>query len=327
MAAHDYATPCSVATRRLQPGVGRRLLRRPREPEVARRRPAQTRPAPERLARTRGRVCTTALRVSSFQTLQDPLAPIVPPYHRVPQLNLQRVALQRPRGGFDRRCPRSTCASPIRRSSRARALRSAPTVVAARCSPRVVPRPKLRLRYATYSLTRTCARRRTRRRCSVPLASLDSGLVFERDIELLRPGRAADARAAAVLRLRRRTATRTRSRSSTPRSPTSTIAQLFTENRFVGGDRFGDAEPGDAALSPRACCEPRRRGAPARGARPALLLRGRARRADADLAADRPRVRRPGVARRASSADAGPSTARRRLRPAAAASARATARP
>src|SRR4030095_4055943 len=27
------------------------------------------------------------VRVQSFQTLQDPLAPIVPPYHRVPQIN------------------------------------------------------------------------------------------------------------------------------------------------------------------------------------------------------------------------------------------------
>src|SRR5437588_6633257 len=30
---------------------------------------------------------STQVRVQKFQTLQDPLAPIVPPYHRVPQLN------------------------------------------------------------------------------------------------------------------------------------------------------------------------------------------------------------------------------------------------
>ena len=48
-----------------------------------------------------------------------------------------------------------------------------------------------------------------------------------------------------------RTATRTRSRSSIPRLPTYNYAQLFTENRFVGGDRFGDANQATLALTSR----------------------------------------------------------------------------
>ena len=60
--------------------------------------------------------------------------------------------------------------------------------------------------------------------------------------------------------------------------------QLFTENRFTGGDRFGDANQ-LTARADLALPAGERAGGAARHARPALLFPRRARRAHARLAA------------------------------------------
>ena len=82
---------------RLQPGLGRPLFHRPREPGALVSIGNLQQDGYVTYDGALGRYPYSAqARVQSFQTLQDPLAPIDPPYHRVPQLtftsNLSNVS-------------------------------------------------------------------------------------------------------------------------------------------------------------------------------------------------------------------------------------------
>ena len=133
---------------------------------------------------------------------------------------------------------------------------------------------------------------------SIPWASLDSGLVFERDSGLFGPGstQTLEPRLFYVY-------VPYRNQDAIPIFDTAladfNYAQLFTENRFVGGDRFGDANQVTLALTSRFL---RSDGQEALRAthRAALLLRRRARRPDAHFAAAlHHRFRHPRFDRRA----------------------------
>ena len=78
------------------------------------------------------------------------------------------------------------------------------------------------------------------RASSIPIASLDGGLVFERDWKLFGTQLRADARAARLSTSTSRSA----SQNQLPVFDTAlddfNFAQLFTENRYLGNDRIGD---------------------------------------------------------------------------------------
>src|SRR2546421_7276597 len=122
---------------------------------------------------------STQLRVQKFQTLQDPLAPIVPPYHRVPQISAA-AAYNDLAGRFDTSLPgeyvrfvHPTMVEGARSSFN-------PVLSMPRIAPGWFVTPKTGLRYASYQLDQSTTGEPNNPSVAVPWASLDSGLVFER---------------------------------------------------------------------------------------------------------------------------------------------------
>ena len=189
-------------------------------------------------------------RVQKFQTLQDPLAPIVPPYHRVPQLNLG-ASYNDIAGLVDGALPveyvrftHPTLVEGARSGTN-------PTLAAPFLAPGWFVTPKAGLRAVGYSLTDNLAPGQVQSpNASIPWASLDTGLVFERDTKSFGAGstQTLEPRLFYVY-------VPYRNQDALPVFDTAladyNYAQLFTENRFVGGDRFGDANQLTAALSSR----------------------------------------------------------------------------
>src|SRR5256886_9437958 len=178
-------------------------------------------------------------RMQRFQTLQDPLAPIVPPYWRVPQLNAS-ASYNDIAGKFDTVLPGEYVRfvhPTLVEGSRAS---FSPTLAAPRIAPGWYVTPKTGLRYSGYQLDRQAEGEPQRPAFAIPWLSLDSGLVFERNWRWF--GNA----------LTQTTQPRLfyvfvpyHNQDHIPLFDTTladfNYPQLFTENRFVGGDRFGDA--------------------------------------------------------------------------------------
>ncbi|HEX9179875.1 MAG TPA: LPS-assembly protein LptD [Burkholderiales bacterium] len=187
-------------------------------------------------------------RYQTFQTLQDPLAPITPPYNREPQFTL--VANRLNVFGFDLgftgeyvdfRNPLQTQVSGDR-------LLLYPTLSYPLVTPGSFLVPRVSLHYAKYTYANPSARADDD--LTVPIYSLDGGLRFERDvgiggesyIQTLEP-RAFYVNAPF------------RDQSTLPVYDTAeadfNLAQLFLENRFLGGDRVNDANQLTIALVSR----------------------------------------------------------------------------
>jgi LPS-assembly protein len=188
-------------------------------------------------------------RVQRFQTLQDPLAPIVSPYHRVPQLNL--LATRNDIGGL------LDAAVPVEYArfthpTLAEGARSSitPSVSAPLVAPGYFVTPRLGARRVGYNLTRPDPGQPDRQDYTIPWLSLDGGLVFERDSHWFGNGltQTLEPRLYYVYAAYR-------NQDQAPLFDTAladfTYAQLFSENRFVGGDRFGDANQITMALTSR----------------------------------------------------------------------------
>lgn len=192
---------------------------------------------------------TLQARLQRFQTLQDPLAPIVPPYHRMPQLNFS-TGYNDLAGALDSALPveyvRFTHPTLVEGSRTS----LTPTLAAPFLAPGWFVTPKAGLRQAGYGLTRTAAGQPQSPHLSVPWMSLDSGLVFERDTSSFGTGstQTLEPRLFYVY-------VPYRNQDAIPLFDTGladfNYPQLFTENRFVGGDRFGDANQATLALTSR----------------------------------------------------------------------------
>jgi LPS-assembly protein len=192
---------------------------------------------------------STQVRVQKFQTLQDPLAPIVPPYHRVPQLNAS-ASYNDVAGRFDTALPgeyvrfvHPTLVEGSRASFN-------PTLAAPRIAPGWYVTPKAGLRYSTYQLENAAQGAATAPMLAVPWASLDSGLVFEREARWF----GQSMRQTLEPRLFYAYVPY-HNQDAIPLFDTTladfNFAQLFTENRFVGGDRVGDANQATLAMTTR----------------------------------------------------------------------------
>lgn len=188
-------------------------------------------------------------RVQRFQTLQDPLAPIVPPYHRVPQLTMS-VGRNDMGGLLDASLPveytRFTHPSFVEgERSLVNPVLAAPLVL-----PGYFLTPKLGARHARYDLNRTAPGQPAKQSVSIPWFSLDSGLLFEREASWFGQSltQTLEPRVYYVY-------APYRDQSQLPLFDTAVAdfnyAQLFSENRFVGGDRFGDANQVTVALTSR----------------------------------------------------------------------------
>ena len=192
---------------------------------------------------------TSLARVQRFQTLQDPLAPIVPPYHRLPQLNAS-ASFNDVRGFFDTSIPAEFVRFVHPTLLEGQRTAFSPALAAPRLTPGWYFTPKAGLRYTSYQLDHTTAGEPTNPSTAIPWLSVDSGLVFERDARWLGDSllQTLEPRIFYVF-------VPYRNQEHLPVFDTTladfNYPQLFTENRFIGGDRFGDANQVTLALTTR----------------------------------------------------------------------------
>ncbi len=186
-------------------------------------------------------------RALTWQTLQDPLSPIVPPYNRLPQLTLTYSRLNAPvagAGGFD-----YSLTTDFTKFSADRLLTKQPNssravAIAQISRPWVSPgwyvTPKLQLHSTAYRFDSALADGTLSKSRVVPTFSIDSGLQYERKTSYF--GRAftqtLEPRAFYVR-------TPYRDQSLLPNYDSGlndfNFATVFSENAFVGNDRISDA--------------------------------------------------------------------------------------
>ena len=186
---------------------------------------------------------TAAFRTLKWQTLQDPLSPITPPYDRLPQLTARHALTNVGSFGLD-----TLLEGDATQFSANRALTLQPnaTRVFSRAqisrpwqTPGWFITPKVQLHATRYQFDQPLADGSTSASRVVPTFSLDSGLVLERDASYL--GRnfvqTLEPRAFYVY-------TPYRNQNLLPRYDTAAtdfnFATIYTENAFVGNDRISD---------------------------------------------------------------------------------------
>ena len=190
---------------------------------------------------------STAIRALKWQTLQDPLAPIVPPYDRLPQITARYGRINAPvagMNGFD-----WSVTGDFTRFSADRTLTLQPNanraVMLAQVSrPWVSPggyiTPKLMLNATSYRFDGPLTNGDLTASRVVPTFSLDSGLQYERQAHFF--GRdftqTLEPRAFYVR-------TPFRNQGLLPNYDSGAndfnFATIFTENAFAGNDRISDA--------------------------------------------------------------------------------------
>jgi LPS-assembly protein len=188
-------------------------------------------------------------RVQHFQTLQDPLAPVVAPYWRQPQigLNAQHAAF----GGslsvvsefVDFRHPTLT---------NGQRMMVYPSISFPLLrAPGYFLTPKIGVHSTRYLLDSNLGGYATDSSRTLPITSIDGGLIFERSDSFFGNGymQTLEPRAYYVH-------IPYKDQSNLPNFDTAqapfSFGQIFTENRFLGSDRIGDADMLTLALTSRA---------------------------------------------------------------------------
>lgn len=184
-------------------------------------------------------------RVQTFQTLQDPLAPVVPPYARAPQvvLNAARqtdfkldLGMQGEYVDFDH---------PTLLNGQRQILY--PSISLPLQTPFFYVTPKIGYHYTRYSFEDSTRPPETR---ELPITSIDSAVTFERETSIRGRGfvQTLEPRLYYVY-------IPYKQQDQLPNFDTAladfSLAQIFTENQFTGGDRINDANQLTAAMSSR----------------------------------------------------------------------------
>jgi len=191
-------------------------------------------------------------KAQRFQTLQDPAALVLPPYDRVPQLSLesplyrpvasQPVELKLTSDITRFQYPNAALPSGYRAYAYGTAAWRYET-------PGFFVIPRFGLHVSRYKLTGEFDDYRDSTR-TVPIASVDSGLRFERDISLFGGSFVQTLEPRAMY-----TQIPYRDQSQTPVFDTAVAdfnqLQLFSENRYVGHDRIGDTKQLSLAVTSR----------------------------------------------------------------------------
>lgn len=192
---------------------------------------------------------TATARVQRFQVLQDPENPIVPPYARIPQIT--HSALRQDIGGLD--FASSMEFVDFSHPTLVNGKRSTvyPSLSLPLLTPSAFFTPKLGVNYTYYSLDLDDPATPGRISRSVPIFSLDSGFIFERDAQM--QGQPIVQTLEPRLYYVR---IPFRDQNQIPLFDTAiadfNYAQLFSENSFTGGDRINDANQLTVALTSRA---------------------------------------------------------------------------
>ena len=191
---------------------------------------------------------TAGVKVQRFQTLQDALNPIVPPYERVPQITAAYTKLDT-FGFADVRAATEYVAfdHPTNVRGARFTLNPAFSVPLTRAYGYLTP--KFGVHYTQYQLDHsTTALPNTTR--TLPIFSLDSGLTFERETQF--SGQAFTQTLEPRLYYLN---VPYKDQSQIPNFDSGeadfNFAQIFSENRFTGGDRISDANQVTLALTSR----------------------------------------------------------------------------
>ncbi len=187
--------------------------------------------------------------VQRFQTLQDPKAPIVSPYARLPQFNFG-VSKSDIGGRFDVTLPGEFVrfSHPTLVDGTRIALN--PTLALPILAPGYFVTPKVGLRYTDYNLTNAAIGQPAKQSVSLPWMSIDSGMIFDRAANWFGQPltQTFEPRLFYVY-------APYRNQNQNPLFDTALAdfnsSQIFTENRFAGNDRFGDANQITVAASSR----------------------------------------------------------------------------
>ncbi|MFN0041396.1 MAG: LPS-assembly protein LptD [Burkholderiales bacterium] len=184
-------------------------------------------------------------RVQSFQTLQDPLAPVTPPYARVPQILLQ--ANRQPAAQLDLGLQGEFVdfKHPTLLNGQRQTLY--PSVSFPLQNAYAYLTPKVGYHTTHYSFDDPA---RTDERRELPIMSIDSGMTFEREATF------GGRRFVQTLEPRLYyLSIPFRDQDQLPNFDTAeadfSLAQIFTENQFTGGDRINDANQLSAAVTSR----------------------------------------------------------------------------
>jgi LPS-assembly protein len=180
----------------------------------------------------------STVRVQRYQTLQDPVAPIVAPYARMPQLTTSAVR-------FWGDTSAAMGAEYVEFShptliNGKRMMLNPSASYALVNQPGVYVTPKIALHSTHYSMGVNNLTGMPNASRTLPLFSLDSGLFFERDTEYFGAAylQTLEPRAYYVY-------VPYRNQNNLPNFDTAqadfSFTQMFTENRFFGNDRIGDA--------------------------------------------------------------------------------------
>ncbi|MET0265504.1 MAG: LPS-assembly protein LptD [Duganella sp.] len=198
---------------------------------------------------------TLTARVQKYQVLQDPLASSRPelfvsrPYDRLPAINFQ-AAQYDVAGGFDWVFNSELTRFQHPTLTKGTRLVGIPQVSYPIVGASYFVTPKLMLNSATYQLDDQTGSGSQNLSRTIPTFSVDSGLVFERDVKF----QGADMTQTLEPRLFYvRTPYRDQTRFPTFDTDAATfnLSQIFSENRFIGSDRIGDANQVTAALVSR----------------------------------------------------------------------------
>lgn len=204
-----------------------------------------------------------SIRAQAYQTLQDPLMPVAKPYERLPQvnLNLQKTFVVISDDPVTRRTE-TLHPLTLRMENEyvdfvhptyvnGRRLVMYPSVTYSLLNdPGYFLRPKVGVHNTEYTMGINNTANVPDATRTLPIASLDGGMVFERDMTLGKGGyvQTLEPRAYYVK-------IPYQDQSMLPVYDTSqavfSFAQMFTENRFFGNDRVGDANMMTVGLTSR----------------------------------------------------------------------------
>jgi len=195
---------------------------------------------------------SASARVQRYQTLQDPLAPVIVPYRRQPQINLNA---QQALAGADITLTGEFVDYRHPKLVSGQRLVLYPSVSYLLLSgPGYFMTPKLGVHHTDYVLGDNNVSAQPDRSRTVPIFSLDSGLIFERNDSFLGADfvQTLEPRAYYVKIPYRDQAQLPNFDSA--EAPFS-FSQMFSENRFLGSDRVGDANMVTLALTSRVIAE------------------------------------------------------------------------
>ncbi|MEW9898131.1 LPS-assembly protein LptD [Chitinivorax sp. PXF-14] len=187
-------------------------------------------------------------RVQRYQTLQDPAAPVLPPYARLPQLQLNAQQLNR--WGADWLWASEYTRFDHPTLTTGQRLVANPSVSLPLNTTYAFLKPKLGLHYTRYEIDSQGTQAAYQRTRTLPTFSTDAGVVLERDgswfgssyVQTLEPR-------LFYVRIPYR------DQSDLPNFDSAEMdfnfAQMFSENQFAGSDRINEANQLTAAVTTR----------------------------------------------------------------------------